>query len=1209
MITTRLYGLVVMSRREKVEEILSKAKEWEKDYEWAKAAKLCKRALSAVGKEDFLKKGQILERISHCLYRAAFQAETQEEFRRQMQLAVEAYERAADLFKRGEEAKGSSAKILHCRAMVAYIGHWLAPDPDTKRELLDGCWGLEKEALKAYDEAGDRLGLGETCVRLTSCLADRLDLELDTRIREKILDEALGHGEKAIKIFSKAGDEHELARAYCITSIINLNAALSLQLETKRRKCEQKAFDYAKEAIRISEGIGDKLLLGRSTVALGFAELDLGAGSEAASELFRKAVQCGIETKDHRILSDAFDGLASSTRWSMMYEEDSEKVREMSRQCEEYASEAIGCSILADYGLGIPHSYSFGYVQNFRELARREINLETRHKLLKKAVALGKQGLEHAQRTGSTHAIFHISYGLFDALYYLSTMKTGLEKRQFLEDAMTLGEKLVFYTEQLRPQNFALAWSYEALALILFELSTLEESGEKRKELLEKSVSHMETCVTVLQRHMTSAPPRKELFAWEGIFHTELGNILDQLYRTTSEEGVLRKLIDAYQGAARMNKKADLVSRVAEAYWQIAKTYNQLAEYSESAKNFESASENYRLAAEKIPQLTGFYSDYASYMRAWAELEKSRHEHENENYVRSREHYRMCSRHLEMTKKWSYLSSYYFAWSLLEHGEALSRLDKPQGALKAFSEAGRTFGDSADSLREKVGELENSEERDEAFKLTNIARLRKQYCMGRVLMEEAKLSNRKGDKISSAKKYASAARIFREIAPNLEREEARGELQFAATICQAWEKMELAEERGDAVLYRKAAELFAKAGEISRRKTAELTAIGNSCFCEALELGMKFMATSNMDFYSGAKLRMETAAGYYRRAGFEKPALWVEATKRLFDAYVYVGKAEAEADPEKRVRFYLMAEKCLELSAKFYGKAEYRDKKNEALQSLERVRKERELAFSLSEVLKAPAVLSSTTGVSMPDSTEKAAGLNDFESVNIRARLSVPKEFTPGEKFQVKLDLANVGKKAGLLVRIEGLVPRRCKVLRVPSYCAMEDDSLNMGGRRLKPLSVESVSIWVQIREMVGVNLSPRVVYVDELGNFRTIRVEETKILPIVEFESKVAQVVFNYLVNAFVEDCVKRRLSVEKSGWRSFPQIIRGAGVSKRSLYGDGGLLGHGLSELQRKGLIHLKTFRGERGRGGHILRARIHHKKELVRRYIKEKAPDVSM
>jgi tetratricopeptide (TPR) repeat protein len=684
--------------------------------------------------------------------------------------------------------------------------------------------------------------------------------------------------------------------------------------------------------------------------------------------------------------------------------------------------------------------------------------------------------------------------------------------------------------------------------------------------------------------------------------------ILARLYDLTQNPKHLRKSIEISYRAVSSARKLDHVSHMAGSYWKIAKAQDVLREHLKAAESFRRASESYVLAAGKIPQLGNFYSDYASYMKAWAELEKSRHERENENYARSREHYRACSHHLEMTKRWSYLSTYYLAWSLLAHGEELSKMDKPQHARKAFNEARQTFADCVESLRTQAGKLENSEERDEASKLAALAELRKQYCTGRVLMVEAKLSSRKGDRILSAEKYASAARFFEGIAPNFEREEARTELEFAATLCQAWAKMQQAEERREPVLFRKAAELFAKAGGITPRKTARLIAVGNSCFCEALELGTKFMATSNMDFYSGSKLRMENAAGYYQRAGFQKAASWVEATKRLLDAYVYAGKAEAEAEPDKRAKLYLMAEKCLELATNLYGKAEDPSRQKEARQNLERVRKERKLALSLSGVLTAPAVLTSTTGVSMPDSTEKAAGLNDFESVNIRARLSVPHEFVPCEEFQVKLDLVNVGRKPGLLVRVEGLTPRKCRVLKVPSSCTLEDNSLNMQGRRLDPLSVETVSVWIQVEGLADLTLAPRVVYVDELGNFKTTTLEEARILPVVEFESRVAQVVFNYLVDAFVKDSKKRRLSVEKSGWRSFPQLISGARVPRRSLYGNGGRVGSCLSELQRKKLVDVRTFRGERGRGGHILRVRIHHKNEVVRRYIKNKVPDLS-
>jgi tetratricopeptide (TPR) repeat protein len=922
---------------------------------------------------------------------------------------------------------------------------------------------------------------------------------------------------------------------------------------------------------------------------------------------YEKALGLAKKAKDKYLIGSALDWLASITAQKSHEIEDSPKWFENTQTAQQYRENArhqlSAISFVSPLYPTQPQLYWI--------LSLWETDLRKKRALLEKAVVDGAEAIKLAERSGYPATKGWSHHDLSKAFGCLAQIETNAEKKRWLlEKALEHRDECNKIIEQLFPFSYwdrGILWNY--VADLKAELSDIEKNAEKRRNMLEEAISNKDLCLQLCTKDIfyeKSIHFRRKLH-YLGYYQYSYGEMLNHVSGLINNNDHQRKAIKAFEEAAELFQKLKQFSRVAECYWKAARVYDALSEHLKAAENFELASENYRLAAEKIPQLTGFYSDYASFMRAWAEIERSRHEREKESYGKSGEHYRACSRLLEMTKKWSYLSSYYFAWSLLDHGESLSRLDRPQDAIKALSEAGRTFGDFANSLGKKVGELDNSEERDEATKLAKVAGLRRQYCMGRVLMEEAMLSNSRGDRVSSAEKYASAAGIFEEIAPDLERDEAREELRFAAAICEAWEKMELAEERGDSALYKKASELFAKASEISRRKTATLTAMGNSCFCEALEIGMKFLATSNADFYSEAKLRMENAAGYYQRAGFEKPALWVKATKRLFDAYVYVGKAEAEPDPEKRVKFYLIAEKCLVFSARFFGKAGNRGKKNEVLKYSERVRKERELAFSLSEVLTAPAVLRSTTRVSMPDLTEKTAGSNGFESVNIRAGVSVPKEFVPGEEFEVKLDLANVGKTPGLLVRIEGLVPPGSEVLRLPSYCALEGSSLNMRGKRLDSLCVESVSVWVKNPDLASVSLSPNVVYVDELGNFKTTRAEEVKILPVVEFESEGTQVVFNYLVDAFVEDCVKLRLGVDRSGWRSFPQIIKGAKVSKRSLYGAGGRIGKGLSELQRKGLVEVETLLGERGRGGHILKVRIHHAKELVRRYVQEKAPNL--
>jgi hypothetical protein len=1206
---SNIIWFISMLKDERLENAIGKAGELEKNYDWLGAAEVYREALGFVSETDFFKKGQVQERIGCAFYRAAMQAESVDEFRDRMRRAIEGYDKTREYYGRSS-GQGEKPRTIRCDAIIARINYWLASEAPEKKRLVDECWRLTKEALKAFEEAGDALEYGKTYNQLSSVVEPLFAFEWNFQAREKTVREAMERGERAIVLLSSVGDFHELARAFVkmtlFLSIITWHFIPDLH---KREEYHQKTLGYWQKACELSKETAVLELLS------GLLEIPNWTYDEIL-ELYKKALDCAVKTKDRYLIGVALDMLAYASVHKSTAIDDPDKRFEVLQSALEYAERANhSFSLISFVSLRAAPLWSRAPNADYCWfLALWETDLKKKLGLLEKAVEEEIHAIGEAENAGYHEDISGGHHTLSKALASLAQLETNADrKRKLLEESLEHRNKSTRAFDQLQPFHYwnrGVVWNY--LADLKAELSSFEKDSNKRKDLLGKAVLDKERalqlCTKQVSYWQTIAGKGGTLeLATYGRFQCSHGEMLNRFYALTKNSQHQRRAIKAFEEAAESFKELDMLILVAECYWRIASGCSVLSEDLKAAESFNLASKAYTSAARKTPQFAGFYSDYALYMRAWAELEKSRHEHKNEKYAESREHYRMCSRHLRMTKKWSYLSSYYFAWSLLEHGEALSRLDKPRDAMKAFNEAGLGFRDSADILGTKARELQSTEERDEAVKLTDIAKLRKQYCMGRVLMEEAKLSGRKGDRISSAEKYASAAGIFEEIAPNSDRKEARGELQFASTICKAWEKMELAEERGNAVLYKKAAWLFAKAGRISPRKAAGFTAMGNSCFCEALELGMRFMATSNTDFYSRAKLRMENAASYYLRGGFEKPALLVEAAKRLFDAYVYVGKAETETEPEKKVRFYVMAEKCLKLAARLYGKAGYFGKKSEMHQSLERVRKERELAFSLSEVLSASTVLSNTTGVSIPDSTEKAVGLNEFESANIRACVSVPEEFIPGEEFEVKLDLVNVGKKPGLLVRVEGLVPLRCEVLKVPSYCTLEGASLNMGGRRLDPLSVESVSIWVLIADVVGVSLSPKVVYADELGNFRTIGAEETKIQAVVKFEHKVAQDVFSYLVNSFVEDRMKQRLGVEKSGWRSFPQIIKKADVSKRSLYGGGGRLGHGLSELQRKGLVDLATFRGERGRGGNILRVRIHYEKKSVRKYVEEKTPDL--
>jgi len=1080
-----------------VEEILHRAERLEKEYDWVGAADSYEKALNLLPQDDFSKIGEIHECLGYASYRAAFQAERNDEFNVRMSQAVAAYEKANRCNERLNEPV-KTRRILHCNAMIVYVGYWLASESAEKKKLLDECWKIEKEAIKACDENGDRAGVGKASIELANLLSDRLDLELDVRVRGEILDEGLNVGEKAIRIFSDVGSEHELAEAYCITSINCFNAAMSLQLETKRRECEKKTFDYAKEAIRISESVGDKFLLSRSTVSLGQAELDLGAGTDIASDLFKKALQCCIEVKDHRILSEACDGLAFSTYWSMVTEEDLEKIREKSRKSEEYASEAIRCSILVNYCQGIPHSYSFGYVANFLGLARREIKLETRHELLKKAVALGKHGLEHAQPTGSTHAILHASWMLAQALCDLSTVATGVEKRQLLEDAMTLGEKAVYYTEQLRPR-FMLPQSlpYGVLAMILFELSKLEDGREKRKELLEKSVSRMETCIALIQKHVTSFPSRRELFASIGNYLTVFGNILNHLYQTTAEKETLRKLIETQQSAVQMNKKADLASRVAEAYWQTAMAYDRLDEHSESASNFESASKQYEQSSHNIHQLNNFYMDYATYMQAWTEIETARDHHERQEYDLAKEHFEKAANLHKSLKQWSYLAPNYFAWTRLEEAEELSRKEQTEEAVKAFEATANLFIETKKALQAQLDKIEKPDERQMATRMVKATDTRREYSVARIAVEEARILDKKGDHYRSSEKYGSAAEAFEKIGKSLESQKERREFRLIVALSKAWQKMTLAEAEASPALYVDASKLFEEAREFSPNEKTKMLLLGHSRFCKALEAGTEFADSRNMNMYVDAVRYLESAASYYVKAGFPKASEYSEATKLLFDAYMHTESAGRESDPEKKVKLYAMAEKVLQTSAGYFMRAEHPEKREQVMGLLEKVKKEQEVATSLMEVLHAPAIVSATTSFSTPASThEQAVGSERFEHADIQANLIVrQKELKIGENLNIELELVNAGKGSALLTKVTEIIPKGFELAEKPDNCRVEDSYLNMKGKRLDPLKTEEVKLVLKPTVQGTFSLKPTVLYLDENGKYKSHEPEPVMIV------------------------------------------------------------------------------------------------------------------
>ena len=124
-----------------------------------------------------------------------------------------------------------------------------------------------------------------------------------------------------------------------------------------------------------------------------------------------------------------------------------------------------------------------------------------------------------------------------------------------------------------------------------------------------------------------------------------------------------------------------------------------------------------------------------------------------------------------------------------------------------------------------------------------------------------------------------------------------------------------------------------------------------------------------------------------------------------------------------------------------------------------------------------------------------------------------------------------------------------------------------------------------------GVDLTPA-------GPNLAALLDEPKSLPPDALSGKPeASAVLECLVKSFRDDYLENRLPLEQSGWRTRGAVLESTNLPQRSLYGNGAVYGPALRALLEEGLVEIRFFPKERGRGGEILKMRIAYEKARVR------------
>ena len=1080
-----------------MEEILHQAEQLEKNCDWLGAARLYEKALSLLSEDDCSGKGAAYERLGYVFYRFAFQAETNDEFRERMHQAVTAYEKTKGCCDGLSEAV-KAPRTLRSDAMIAFIGYWLAAEAHEKKKLIDECRTLASEVLKAFEKTGDKLEYGKTFNQFSKSIDFSFCLEWDGQIRDKIVRDAARYGEQAIKSLSTCQDDIELARAYVKTAdYLYALGYIFLNLD-EREKIVEKARGYWQKANELSE---EAAVLEVPSILIGLS-LEFSEGTDEALKVYEKALEYGKKTKDVFIVGRALDMLAYHTGWSSYFVYDPDERVKLGEKAMQYAAEARHQYSKVSF---ISPGYGFLWVESpdaeyCVAVSDSETDMDKRRELLRKAAEAAPDLLSRAEKSRYPDAVWYAHHVMGRILTSSAFIETNSEvKNKLLEDALQHRNEVLRVIERVGPSMY---WergiAQGGIGEIKAQLAELAPDSDAKRKMLLEAITALEDCTRLLAEGIVSIEKRGSTgsFGPLGYSQYKLGLLLNRVYDLTNNRDHLKKAIEAFEEAASYGEKLDRMSSVAECHWKAARTYDILGEHLKASESFELASSGYRSAAEKTHQLKDFYLDHAVYMQAWSEIEKARHHHEKQEYGLAKEHFEKAADLHRSLKKWSYLAPNYCAWASVEYAEDLSRKEQCEEAIQAFKEAVKLFDETKKSIQNELSKIEDADEKRMANSMVKATSVRQEYCAARIALEQAKKMDKEGDHYSSSEKYGSAAETFEKIGQSVESEQERREIKFTMDLSRAWQKMTLAEAEVSPSLYAEASELFERAKDFCPNERTKMQVLGHSHFCKALEAGTKYVDTRDPAMHVAAGQHLASASNYYVRADFLNASEYAKATKLLFDAYAYMDDAERESDPDKKAKLYAMVEKVLQTSAGSFTKAEHPEKREQVLKILEKAREERELATSLTEVLHAPSIVSTTRVLTAPTPTsEEAVGSERFEHADVQANLIVhQKELTVGEDLRLEIELVNAGRGPAVLVKLSDIIPVGFELVDKPEIYRVEDSYLNMKGKRLDALKPEEIKITLKPKNHGVFQLKPRISYLDENGKYRFYEPEPVSI-------------------------------------------------------------------------------------------------------------------
>jgi tetratricopeptide (TPR) repeat protein len=1113
-------------------------------------------------------------------------------FHRRILLAAKAY-RAAGVGYSGGREEGLSAR---CFAWNCYAKFYLATKASVKKELLDSSWRLAKQALDFFTSSGDFLGFAETFDQLSVVLPLGLDFHWNARARGYRLRDGITFGRQAIRSLSPVHHRELLARILVrLALFIDVQGDEGFQFE-KQEDLDREAAEYWRKAEELDK---DKAMLQAAYPPSGFFRVLPQADCDRIREESLKQAQ---KVGDNFAIGWQLDHLSGLTFFKAFSHPDPRENTRVSKESLRLAEKAAAKHALVNFvtsNQGVIWSMS-PYAEHLLQLSWFETDPAKRRLLCEKSWHETRNLLRLARLSGYPRVMAYAHHVTSKILLEFSEYaQNKFRRRGLVRESLNHRKQSIWIIERIMPNSLHHMATYlRYLAEIEESLAGLEEGRSKKVRLLKEAVKIKERGLVMNAKfaEMVSGGQPHIVKRLVGKNYLEYGDLLTRLYGITNDEKILSKVAKAYSDAATLLKDTTSYRGLGEAYWKAGEAYDQLRANLAAAENFVLAAKTYGTMYEKNPQMGTLFQDYARYLEAWSNIEYARASHRRLAFDESEKFYEKAAELHKSAGRWSFLAPYYNGLARLESAENLSRRGQSSESILAFRDAAQLFRESSISLQKHATVLERPEEKTMLERIATS--FKEQYCLVRVVIEEARTAEDQGDYRTSAYNFRKASELLHEISRKIVSGRERNELLHISSLSMAWHYMAQATVRDPVQAFRDAAVRFEESLDYCPDEDARNLSLGHKYFCEALTASTQFTYTLDPTFYETATKYLTIASSHFANAGFSVQSTHVQACKMLLDAHALIARSSKEPGAAERARDYQVARTLLRQAAEGFKQAHQRAKQQQVLSLTESVDERYGLASRLAEISKAVSYFSPTVAFPAPARGEEApVGHSIFAGAGIDARYgpSTSLDSQRGGEVLIEVSVANIGSQPIRITRLVNILPDGAQANEVPLNAKVDGRSIILDQRRTDPMSTETFKVIVDPEKRPAI-IKPVILYADENGR------EHSQELPA---RILVGSPVLEYLAREFMEDFRSKRLGMDHCGWRTLMRVVESLKIPRSHVYGEprwGHRHGRQLEALISSKLVESRVFPGERGRGGSIVKVRLAYDQDLAKQYAEQ-------